>query len=29
MCNISLLGWKGNAVYEFWNSKCQKHKDGI
>ena len=29
MCNISLQGWKGNAICEFLNNKCQKLKDGI
>ena len=29
MCNISLHGWKENAIYEFLNSKCKKLKDGI
>ena len=29
MCNISLNGWKGNAIYEFQNIKCQKLKDWI
>ena len=29
MCNISLQGWKENAICEFLNNKCQKLKDGI
>ena len=29
MCNNSLQGWKGNAIYEFQNSKCHKIMDGI
>ena len=29
MFNISLQGWKGNAIYEVKNSKCQTLKDEI
>ena len=24
MCNAYLQGWKGSAIYQFYNSKCQK-----
>ena len=26
VCNISLHGWKENAIYEFLNGKCQNLK---
>ena len=29
MYNISLQGWKGNAINEVQNSTCQKLEDGI
>ena len=26
---VKEMWWKENAIYEYWNSKCQKLKNGM